>query len=98
MKKLLVVGLLSIACINGLALDAKACWPEWCNNWCCNRYSKTCTRPYNAFSPAPYAGFMPPPAMPYPYGCPSYGPGCCTSGCCDVGCLPAPDAIMGVPQ
>jgi hypothetical protein len=113
MKKLLFLGLLSVAGVGMSASAAHAWFLDCCRNFCCDRYcTKLCVRPYNAFSPVAYGsivadgcmplnvvgGHYPPPYM-APYGCyPSYGPGCCTSGNCDVGCLPAPGSFGAMPS
>jgi hypothetical protein len=113
MKKLLFLGLLSVAAIGIAPRDAHAWFLDWCRSCCCDRCTtKLCIKPYNAFSPVAYGsivadgcmpiniygGCRPPLPMPSCFGCPSYGPGCCTSGCCDVGCLPAPGSYANAPQ
>jgi hypothetical protein len=76
--------------------------PPCCCCPCC-----VCCMPYNNYGqpgPAPcgpygqYGPYGPNgPYGPSCFGCPSYGPGCCTSGNCDVGCLPAPGSFSTAP-
>jgi hypothetical protein len=52
MKKLLLLGALSIAAITTTALDANAWFLACCRNHCCNKCTTTLNcRPYNAFTP-----------------------------------------------
>jgi len=107
MKRLLLLGLLSIAAISTSAPDAHAWFFDWCRGCRSNSYNiKICVRQYNAFSPPCCYGMpinfcggcLPQQPMPSCFGCPSYGPGCCTSDCCDFGCLPAPGSFANAPQ
>lgn len=106
MKKLLLLGVLSLAGLGlGTAPASAWFWDHWCG---CNCH---CTvnityRPYNAFDPGCTGMSMHgngcgmfgcmggqcwvPPPLPS-YGGAGYGPCCINSGCCDAGCLPAPE-------
>ncbi len=109
MKKLLVLGLLSIAAVTASARSADA-W--FFDNWRCKKCcTEVCIRPYNAFTPVACGTITACGCMPFSYygggygapqpscfGYPSYGPGGCTTGYCDTGCLPAPGSVAtGIP-
>ncbi|HYV39182.1 MAG TPA: hypothetical protein VE988_26075 [Gemmataceae bacterium] len=113
MKKLLLLGALSIAAVATTAFDANAWFLACCRNNCCNKCTTTLScRPYNAFSPCCFGNICCDGCMPINMGggcCQqqrapscfngSYGPGCCTNnGCCDYGCLPAPGTFASAPM
>jgi hypothetical protein len=98
MKKLLLLGALSIAAITTSALDANAWFLACCRDRCCNKCTTTLNcRPYNAFSPCCFGNINCEGCMPINMcgGCygqqraPScFGGGCCQSygpGCCTSG-------------
>jgi hypothetical protein len=112
MKKLLMLGLMSLVVLGGSAQEG------WAWGRCgCNKYTTTlCIRPYNAFSPVAYGSIVADGCMPInlyggqlgplgmggccaPPSCfgPNYGGGCCSSGCCENGCLPAPGSFANAP-
>jgi hypothetical protein len=102
MKKLLFLGLLSLASVAALPPSAQA----WFHHLCCHHCNDCTTtirvRPYNAFSPICCGTLDCVGCCPMNFGCgqqPRCGPSCfqsaccgpqsCfTSGCCDSGCLP----------
>jgi hypothetical protein len=108
MKKLLVLGLVSLTVLGGLpqlALAGPFCWR--CR---CSKYSTyICIRPYNAFSPVCYGNIMADGCCPLMMGggqfsgcCPGPStPSCftacapsCTMGFDGGGCLPAPGNVQ----
>lgn len=109
MKKLLVLGLLSLTALSVMPQTSHA----WFRCWRCSKYSTyICIRPYNAFSPVSYGnitstgccpmmlggspmGGCPVPAMP---SCFNPCPPSCTMGFGDGGCLPSPSAFAQQPM
>jgi len=101
MKKMLFLGLLSVAALQATSSSASAWFLHCCRkcNDCC---TTICCRPYNAFSPCcggtfNFVGCCPSMNCGYGPQCgpPCFGgfagaPSCFASGCCDVGSLPAP--------
>src|SRR5438067_3219527 len=98
MKKLLFLGLVSLAAVGASARDARA-WFGCCHDRCCNKYTtKLCVRPYNAFSPVAYGNIVADGCMPinvfggygpqmrgpscFNGGGGGYGPGCCFTSGC----------------
>jgi hypothetical protein len=110
MKKLLFLGLLSVAVLSSFATESQA-WFDCCRcRRCCRCSTKLCITPYNAFSPVMCGNIVANGCMPFNFcgGCPPMGPscfapsygGCCTSGCCtsggENGCLPSPGSFANV--
>jgi hypothetical protein len=101
MKRLLAVGILSLAALGMATAPAPALFH--CCHWgCCGKCCQTiCIRPYNAFTPvcfgslcctgcSPLATCYPPPALSGP---PAYGPGFCG----DSGCYGADGSMSMLP-
>jgi hypothetical protein len=109
MRKLLLLGLLSLGMVSATSSSAQA----WFFHNCCGCNSCTttlCIKPYNAFSPVAYGNIVADGCMPlnvyggglpcmrqpfYPGACAA--PSCFTSGCCDTGCLPPAAGIPVAP-
>jgi hypothetical protein len=92
MKKLLLLGLMSLAVMGGFAQEGWA-WGRGCCRgrcWGCNRYTTTlCIRPYNAFSPVAYGNIVADGCMPinlYGGQLPPMG-GCCAPPMCMPSCF-----------
>jgi hypothetical protein len=110
MKRLLILGLLSLAAVTACAQNAGAWFHCCCRHRCCTYTTRITVRPYNAFSPVmcgkiavdgcmpinPWGGQFSA-MMPSVFGGYACGPGCFTSGCCDAGSLPAPGKVTPAP-
>jgi hypothetical protein len=98
MKKLLLLGCLTVIGLSFAPAPAHAWWPFNC--CCSHHYSmKICVTPYNAFSPVCAGNFCcvgcnpfccgpqqpPPPPWANGQACPPM----CNSNCCESGCLPS---------